>query len=714
MIIEKIYPDLKDYPHTIKDDYEQFLQDVHSEQLEKYESNEIPYFTINLKELYNYDEDLYNEVTKKNPKESIVDFNVVIKEKTGRDVNVRFEEAVEETKISNLDDKEVGQLVSVTGIIPSKTDVNPKGVELVFECRNCGNSPIRQIQYDTETTSYPECDSCGNKQPKNFVEKVDQFSIVNYQRLKMQETPEESKSKGKPMSRDLDLYGKVAGEVDPGERITVHGILDARGSKTESGRLKNTVFDYFVNAISIDYKEKNFEDLEVTAEDEQKIKELAKRDDIYEVLSANIAPTIKGKEIKKIKEGIVYQLFSGVTKHDNSEASRIRGDIHILIVGDPGTGKSQVLQFVGSITPRGKYSSGKSTTEAGLTAAAVANDDFGGGTWTLEAGVLPKSDGGIACIDEFDKMSSNDRNSMHEALEQQKLDVNKAGISATMNTRTALLAAANPEDGRFNEFKKVVEQIDLEPAMFSRFDIIFTLQDTIDKTKDTNIASNMIESNRMGELNEESDNALKEIVDADIYIEQEDYKKYIAYARNNCRPVLNEKAMEVIKDFYIKFRQKGKTEGDEEDKYPITARKLEALIRIAEASARIRLDEEVRKEDAERAKSIMKASLDQVARDPESGDFDIDSLENTMNTRERSEINDLRGVITYLLSEEGRELSGVEGVTSTSSRLVIEKEEIIDKAVDDLDMSRSKAKSKLKDLKQQGSVFEPKHGYFAK
>jgi len=215
--------------------------------------------------------------------------------------------------------------------------------------------------------------------------------------------------------------------------------------------------------------------MDITGEDKEEIVRLSSSEGIYEKMVASIAPSIYGYDQEKLS--MILQLFSGVTKQ-LPDGSRIRGDLHMLLIGDPGTGKSQMLAYIENIAPRAVYTSGKGSSSAGLTAAAV-RDDFGDGQqWSLEAGALVLADRGIAAIDELDKMRPEDRSAMHEALEQQKISVSKAGINATLKSRCSLLGAANPKYGRFDQYEPISEQIDLEPALISRFDLIFTVTDT--------------------------------------------------------------------------------------------------------------------------------------------------------------------------------------------------------------------------------------------
>jgi len=360
---------------------------------------------------------------------------------------------------------------------------------------------------------------------------------------------------------------------------------------------------------------------------------------------------------------------------------------------------SQLLQYVRNIAPRSVYTSGKGSSSAGLTAAAV-RDDFGDGQqWTLEAGALVLADQGVAAVDELDKMEANDRSAMHEALEQQSVSISKAGINATLKSRCSLLGAANPKYGRFDQYEPMGEQIDLEPALISRFDIIFTVTDQPDPEKDRDLADHILEANYAGQLNTQReqmsapDVTLEEVESAQETVEPtidpELLRKYIAYSQQTCYPRMTDEARQTIQEFYVALRSKG---ADADAPVPVTARKLEALVRLAEASARVRLADEVAQEDAERVIKIVRSSLQDIGVDPETGQFDADVIETGTSKSQRDRIKNLKALIDDLADEYE------EGVPVDA---------VYDRA-DEIGIGAEKAERELEKLKQKGEVYEPK------
>ncbi|MGZ0747379.1 LAGLIDADG family homing endonuclease [Haloparvum sp. AD34] len=336
------------------------------------------------------------------------------------------------------------------------------------------------------------------------------------------------------------------------------------------------------------------------------------------------------------------------------------------------------------------------------TAAAV-RDDFGDGQqWTLEAGALVLADKGIAAIDELDKMDASDRSAMHEGLEQQKISVSKAGINATLKSRCSLLGAANPKYGRFDQYEPIGEQIDLEPALISRFDLIFTVTDQPDPDHDARLAEHILKTNYAGELNTQREElANSEFTQAEVddvtdevapAIDQDLLRKYIAYAKRNCYPTMTDEAKEVIQEFYVDLRSKG---ADEDAPVPVTARKLEALVRLAEASARVRLSDTVDREDAERVTDIVESCLRDIGVDPETGQFDADVVETGTSKSQRDRIKDIKQLIGEI-EEEYEEGAPVE--------------EVLDRA-DEIGMDASKAEEEIENLRRKGEVYEPQQNH---
>jgi replicative DNA helicase Mcm len=391
------------------------------------------------------------------------------------------------------------------------------------------------------------------------------------------------------------------------------------------------------------------------------------------------------------------QLFGGIEKKLPDD-TKIRGDIHILFVGDPGTAKSQLLEYISRLAPRGVYASGKSSTAAGLTAAAV-RDEFGEGRWTLEAGALVLADKGIACVDEIDKMSPQDRSSMHEAMEQQIIHIAKAGITAALQTRCAVLAAANPKYGRFDEASPIPPQIDMPPTLLSRFDVIFTITDKPDEPRDLDMAEHILRAHFGGEIKK-----FRENIESDEYSDFDEEKalatilpqktpeylrKYVAYAKRHVFPVMTEGAIESIKEYYIKLR--GQDTGAEASAIAITPRQLEAFVRLSEASARVRLSYKVTLEDTQRAINIVEYFLRKVALD--AGIYDIDLIATGTSHSQRSRLIELMRIIEELIARS-------KNATTFPDEVIMEAES--------KGISKDLANNDIDRLKKDGRIYYPK------
>ncbi|WP_338730084.1 LAGLIDADG family homing endonuclease [Haladaptatus sp. DJG-WS-42] len=374
-------------------------------------------------------------------------------------------------------------------------------------------------------------------------------------------------------------------------------------------------------------------------------------------------------------------------------------ETHNYLTNNIVSHNSAMLQYIRNIAPRSVYTSGKGSSSAGLTAAAV-RDDFGDGQqWTLEAGALVLADKGIAAVDELDKMRPEDRSAMHEALEQQSISVSKAGINATLKSRCSLLGAANPKYGRFDPYEPIGEQIELEPALISRFDLIFTVTDKPDADKDTELAEHIIRTNYAGELHthrthtnssnftEQQVNDVTEevapVIDAELL------RKYIAFSKRTCYPTMSDEAKQAIRDFYVDLRAKG---ADEDAPVPVTARKLEGLVRLAEASARVRLSDTVHEEDADRVIELVRSCLQDIGVDPETGQFDADVVETGRSKTQRDRVKNIKNLIAEIEQEyeDGAPIDVV-----------------LDRA-EEIGMDHSKAEHEIEKLKQKGEVYEPR------
>jgi replicative DNA helicase Mcm len=572
--------------------------------------------------------------------------------------------------IRDLRSSNLNNFVSVAGLVKKAQEVRPMLVNAMFKCVRCGIE-IEEEQDSRHFKEPMECykdqGGCGRSPATtkfNFLSEESDF--IDVQMLEIQEMPEGLRGGEVAQSLPGRAFDDISGMVTPGDSVVINGVLKGyhRGRTT-----KLTVFDIYMDINSIETKEKEFEALEITPEDEEMIRELAKDSNIIQNIRSSIAPTIYGMEIEK--EALALQLFSGVRKI-MPDGTKIRGDIHILLIGDPGTAKSQLLRYIGGLAPRGIYASGKSASAAGLTAAAV-RDEFGDGRWTLEAGALVLADLGMACIDELDKMEKEDRSSMHEAMEQQSITVAKAGINSTLQCRCSILGAANPKFGRFETTMNYVEQINMPPALLSRFDIIFPITDKPNADRDARISEHVLKVHLGGEIKKQIDKGIEgadpellrsslEVVDPPI--EPELFRKYIAYARNNIFPAMTSEAKDKLKEYYVNVRRSG---GEGEDaRVSITVRQLEAFVRLAEASAKARLSNKIEPEDADRAIKIVKYYLESSAQ--ESGHLDIDIITTGHSRSQRDQMVIVRDVIKTLAakSEKGANMEGL--LTEAESR----------------------------------------------
>ncbi len=575
-------------------------------------------------------------------------------------------------KIRDIRSKHLNNIAMVEGLVRQASDVRPQVITARFECPACG-STISVLQIDKKFREPLRC-SCGRRGKFRLVSK----ELVDAQRLVIEESPEILEGGEQPrrisvfLKEDL-VEPKMEKRTTPGSRVEVIGIVKEVPIPIKEGI--STRFDIAIEANNIIPLEETFEELDINEEDEAKIIEFAKRPDLYEALQGLISPSIYG--YPEIKEAIALQLFGGVRKK-RTDNTFSRGDLHILLVGDPGVGKSVLLQFISKSAPKGRYVAGKAATSAGLT-ATVVKDEFLKG-WSLEAGALVLANRGILCIDEIEKMDPQDRAAAHEALEQQQVTISKATIQATLRCQTTVLAAANPKLGRFDPYRTVAEQIDLPPTLINRFDLIFPIRDLPERGIDERIATHVLEEHARRE---------KKHYSADFL------RKYIAYAKQKCSPSLTDAAIKEIKQFYVDLRNSITLSPEIIKPIPISARQLEALIRLSEASARARLSSKVTKEDARRAIKSLHFCLKQVGFDYETQQIDIDRITTGITASQRSKIIIVREAINRLEDRIGK-LIPVEEI----------KREVIDKGIDAFDVDEIVDK-----LKRTGDVFEPKRNF---
>jgi len=578
----------------------------------------------------------------------------------------------QKVKIRTVRSQHLNQLIYFEGLVRQTSEVRPQVVNAKFECPSCG-TVISVLQVEKKFREPSRC-SCGRKGQFRLMSKT----MVDAQRLVIEESPESLSGGEQP--RRLSVFLKedlvepgMEEKTTPGSKVRILGILKEVSIPLQTGAI-STRFDLAVEANNIIPLESSYEELEINEEDERQIQELAADPELFKKLRDSIAPSIWGYE--EIKEALVLQMFSGIRKVSKADNSVSRGDIHLLLIGDPGVAKSQVLKFVSDIAPKGRYVVGMGASGKGIT-ATVVRDDFLRG-WSLEAGAMVLANKGVICIDEIEKMTLEDSNAMHEALEQQSVTISKANIQATLTAQTSVLAAGNPKYGRFEPTQSITEQIDLPPALINRFDLIFILRDLPNIKQDIAIATHVLDIHQM--------KGRKAAVDRELF------RKYIAYSKQKCEPKLTNEAVEEIKNFYVKLRNMQSS--GETHSIPISARQLQGLVRLAEAHAKTRLSQTVDKEDAQVAIRLTNYYLMQVGYDPETKTFDIDRFSISTSSSQRNKIILVKETIKKLEEQHGKMVP-----------LDLLKKEI------GKNLSDTEFEEALEKLKKIGDIFQPKSGF---
>jgi len=582
--------------------------------------------------------------------------------------NLPEQDVLDVDEVSRHDN--IGDLLDVKGQVQKVSAVKPRVTTAVFRCQRC--EVATEVPQTGDRLQEPhECRSCERQGPFSLNPSMSEWTDHQYARVQQ---PPERTNGGEGETIDVHLEDDLIREFDAGDRVTLTGVLDIEEPDEDQYRDFSTVLD----GHNVVREDSNYEDIDVS-EHKDEIEAIAngERGDPFELLKRSINPQHEGDEDVKLAIGL--QLFGGWDR-----GGQVRGDSHILLMGDPGCGKSTFLQAVDELAPRSAYASGKGATAAGLTAAAVS-DDFGDTEWGLEAGALVLADGGVAAIDEIDKVRDNAVSSLHDALESQKVRVNKAGINATLNSRTALLAAGNPKYGRFDDYEPVAQQIDLGPTLMSRFDLMFMVSDSPDAERDGDVVDHMMRSRRAAakqELGEELTDEERESIEPAIG--SETLRAYIAYAKEEVTPYIREgngSAQEYLREEFLKIRLANADEDD--NPVPVTFRQEEAIERLAEASARVRLSDEVTCDDVDRALTLVKQSMEQVGVDPETGEFDADVVETGSSKSQRDRRKNILAVIKD--EDDGRTVSEI---------------------ADILDLDESKVEKEVQQLKDRGQVYE--------
>ena len=638
---------------------------------------------IDIKDLQKFDPELAAELIDK-PEVILEAANISLKGKMSnielgdKDVHCRFlGQNINTPLVQDVGSSYIGKLILLDSLIVKRSEISPKVKLGVYECTFCNARQHVRIGKDEVPVVCPQCKRRSLKQ----IQEESQF--INLQKIAVQDPLEKLRGNTPTWQLEVWLEDDLVNTVIPGDRIDLTGILRIRPRKNSRGKSETNLYTMFLDTVSIIPKQKEFADLSISEEEERQIKEFATDPMIFEKIAKSLAPSIYGYD--EIKQAVTLQLFGGTAGKFLVDGGVIRSDMHILLIGDPGSAKTRILQAVSRLVPKGIYVSGKSVTGGGLTAVAE-RDEFSEGGWTLKAGALVLGSGGVVAIDEFDKIGDEDRAALHEALESQTISVAKAGIIATFSARAAVLAAANPKYGRFDPHIYPAEQFDIPPTLLSRFDLIFPIKDIMDEELDKNIAKHIL-------MQHEAAGAIIAELEGVEQVELppmdgEFLRKYVAYARKFISPRITEDASKKIQEYYVELRRAGLKQGA----VPITPRQIEGLIRMAEASAKTRLSETVSILDAERAINLSEFMLKTLAVD-RGGRIDIDTILTGMPREKVDKINAMLGIIKQLEESEG------------SAKLVRVIEEAGKAGIDSASASKY-----INELEKSGDIFSPRQG----
>jgi replicative DNA helicase Mcm len=596
---------------------------------------------------------------------------------TQNNIKVRMGNYTVQKSLREINAEVINKLVGVSGMVVRSSEVKPLAKKIGYRCLNCGE--ITEAQLRGLVLKKPI--RCGKCSEKELEMDPDTSIFIDFQMVRLQELPEDLPAGHLPHYLEVTIIGDLVDQCRPGDRILLTGIVRIEQEQL-SQQIKTSLFRLRMEGNNIEYlggrtadkDSRTIERLEISNEDEKHIVALARKNDAYDILISSYAPHVYGHEV--IKEVILLLIVGSVTKRLEDGSSR-RGDINVLLVGDPGTAKSEMLKFAAKIAPRGLYTSGRGSTAAGLTAAVIRDKS---GIMMLEAGAVVLGDQGLVCIDEFDKIKPEDRSSLHEVMEQQTCSVAKGGIVATLNARTSILAAANPLYGKYDPFKNITENVNLPIPLLTRFDIIYVIRDIPEKEKDHLIASHILE------LHRDSEKSGQYLIAIDLF------SKYLAYSKT-MEPKLTVEAIDKIRDYYMKMRNV-----ESESMITVTPRQLEGLVRLATARSKLLLKDYVDSEDAERAIYLIQTMLETAGVDVNTGRVDLGVL----HGKPQSEISKLK-----LFMEVFNGLSG-------QDKNDVEEKIFINELIQTGRFSEDDAQNFLKKAMQNGQIYERRSGFYAK
>ncbi|MCH2604717.1 MAG: minichromosome maintenance protein MCM [Candidatus Nitrosopelagicus sp.] len=657
------------------------------EDIDKMMSSNSKYINIDYNDLVTHPEieSKFNE----DPDEILEAFSRAIKEilherfpkyaqKIGHEIRARIANYPVQRSLRQINAEIIGKMTSVSGMVLRASEVKPLAKELVFICPIGHRTDVILEKGLTITTPI----KCSNEKctHKELSLEPQSSRFIDVQFVRLQELPEDLPPGQLPHYLDITVKQDLVDDARPGDRVVLTGIVRIEQEKMSGVSKSNSpLYRLRLDGNNVEFlggkgskTSRRIQREEISPEEEKTIKSLSKSPDIYDRIIDSYAPHITGHRI--IKESILL-LMAGSTQRELQDGSKIRGDINIFLVGDPGTAKSEMLKFCARIAPRGLYTSGRGSTAAGLTAAVVRDVN---GIFMLEAGATVLGDQGLVCIDEFDKMKDEDRSALHEVMEQQTASIAKGGIVATLNARTSILAAANPMYGKYDPFKNITENVNLPIPLLTRFDLIFVVRDQPSKERDEKIAKHIIDLHT------------PQGIDSRSLIDSETLTKYVSYAKR-VDPILTKEAETKILDYYLKMRNV-----DADDMITVTPRQLEGLIRLATARARLLLKNQVEEEDAQRAIDLLQNMFEDAGIDVNTGKVDLGVLQG----KPRSEVSKMQSFMGILQTLEGE------------PKKPVEESKLIEELVKTEKFTEEEARNIVRKMVREASIYESKPGHY--
>ncbi|MDE1766419.1 MAG: minichromosome maintenance protein MCM [Thaumarchaeota archaeon] len=679
----KLQDHVKDFLSQFKDKSGSYK---YVEEIDQMMAKKIQYIVVDYNDLVSYAE--IESIFNKDPDEILHAFSSAIKdilkerfsqyaEKIRHDIRARISNYPAQRSLREVNAEVIGRMISVSGMVVRSSEIKPLAKELVYICPE-GHQTKRVQEKGLEFKEPMKCDN-GKCTHRELELNPEQSKFIDFQMVRLQELPEDLPPGQLPHYLDVTVLQDLVDNARPGDRVILTGIVRIEQEHIPSMKGKSGIYRLRIQGNNIEFlggrgnkSSRSTEREEISPDEEKIIKSLGKNSDIYDRLVASFAPHVHGHDI--IKESILL-LIVGSTQKLLADGAKIRGDINVFLVGDPGTAKSEMLKFCARIAPRGLYTSGRGSTAAGLT-AAVVRDKIG--IMMLEAGAVVLGDQGLVAIDEFDKMKPEDRSALHETMEQQSVSIAKGGIVATLNARTSILAAANPMYGKYDPFKNITENVNLPVPLLTRFDLIFVVRDIPSKERDTRIAKHILNLHRT------TGTDTKSLIDVDILT------KYLTYAKR-FDPILTPEAEEKILQYYMTMRNV-----ESEGMITVTPRQLEGLVRLATARARLLMKTQVEGEDAERAIFLIQSMLQDAGVDVNTGKVDLGVLQG----RPHSEVSKMQLFMDVMKSLEGDEKRPVEEKTFVKELIKTGK------------FNEEEARKYIKKLQRESAIYESKPGHY--